>query len=205
VKYLVIAILWILQIALVVLFLDSGYIRDNLALEQDYVRQYLGEGTAVQLQNKSLRLYNQLFIDTKVAESSYKHFLPEENVAQHGMENLAPWFFKWMKAKLDAWWWLTYGAVFRLYSIGVWLIPLGPLVLAAFIDGVVSRKIHRDNFQYANPIRYKFAGRGMFVLLYLPFVFLAIPVAVPPILIPIWIVVICMVILMLTMNAQHRI
>jgi len=82
---------------------------------------------------------------------------------------------------------------------------LGILLLAAFIDGLVERKIRIKTGEYANSVRYRAGIRALLILLVIPLLYLTLPISVPPLIVPIWIFSASVVLMLVAGNAQHRI
>ena len=113
-KAVLIIVVWLLQIALVTLGFNAEWMREQRRLEEEYVTQYVGREATDQLTRETTHAYVVLFVKTGVAQQSYEQLLPDRGRNQQGMEHLAPAFFTWLRQRLDAWWWLCYGALFRL-------------------------------------------------------------------------------------------
>ena len=198
-------LVWILQLALIVIFVDSAWLQQQIATESRSVTDYLGAGTAAQLSAQTDAAFRSAFVNTEIIRHLHDYLIPNATVPKHGTDELAPWFFIWLEDSLRTFWLVMYLAIFRVLLFAVWTPYLGVLVLAALIDGLVHRKILKQNLGYANPVRYRAGMRALVVLLIAPLLYLTVPVNASPLIVPIWLLGLSVVLMVVAKNAQHRI
>jgi hypothetical protein len=204
-RVLLFLVLWGLQIALVAVFASAKWIQAQIVKEKHSVQTYLGEDTATHISKRADESFQALFVDTEMVDGLYGYLIPDASTPKHGTEGLAPWFFSWLHDSLQTFWWLAYQAIYRLFLFSQWMPYLGILLLAAFIDGLVERKIRIKTGEYANSVRYRAGIRALLILLVIPLLYLTLPISVPPLIVPIWIFCASVVLMLVAGNAQHRI
>lgn len=199
------AMLWLLQAAIIALAFKASWIEEQLRGEQSYVEGYLGETAANDLSGRSAAIYKRWFVDTQIVARSYEALIPDRSGPQHGMEGLAPWLFGWLEARLDTAWWMVYQAIYRSLLFLRWLPYLGALLAASMLDGFVERKIKKTTHQPANNVRYHTSARAVLLLAFLLLFYLSLPINVHPIVVPAWGFLLAIASMVMAANAQHRI
>jgi hypothetical protein len=121
------------------------------------------------------------------------------------METLAPWFFVWLKKRIDVLWWLVYQGIFRVQLIRAWFPYIGCLASAAMVEGFVQRAVKRANVASESGDRYAVAQGGLLVLIFAPLLYLSAPLAVTPQCVPVWGGMLVAGIAVLTANVQQQV
>lgn len=201
----VLLLLWLMQAGLVVLLVNAEWVGEQVQREQASIARQFGQSRYSQLETRGRKIYEAWFIDTGIQARSYSQLLPDHTQSQHGMEGLAPWFFEWLKGRLNSFWWLVYQGICRVQVFREWLVMLSLIAGVAAVDGLIQRQIRRARHALASADRYLFARRALLCLLFAPFLYLTFPMAVTPYVVPIWGVCLAIVLTLLTTHAQHRI
>lgn len=201
----VLLVLWLLQATLVVLLVNAEWVGDQARLEQASVAQQFGQSRYSQLDTRARAIYAAWFIETGIRAQSYARLLPDSSRPQHGMEGLAPWFFEWLKHRLDAFWWIVFQAICRVQVLREWLTLLLFIGGVSALDGLIQRQIKRSYNALASADRYLFARHSLLCLLFAPLLYLSLPIAITPYVVPIWGACLAITLTLLTSHAQHRI
>lgn len=205
IRALLVLLVWAVQATLICLLVTDGWVEREFSEERSLVASELGSQRANALAGRAERAYRRWFVDNGRVAGSYATVLPDHTVPQQGMENLAPWAFRWAGHRLDAFWWLAYQAVYRLFLLGVWFPYVAVASGAALIDGLVRRQIKRANSGYASGDRIAIARAGLLVLLLGPLFYLSLPIAVPPMMLPLGGAGLALLCSLYAANIQHRI
>jgi hypothetical protein len=198
-------LLWLMQTGLVVLLVNAEWVSEQARLEQTSVARQFGQSRYAHLERNARSIYDAWFIETGIQAQSYARLLPDPTQPQRGMEGLAPWFFEWLKRRLNAFWWLVFQGICRVLVLREWLSMLLLVGAVAALDGLIQRQIKRSRHALASADRYLFARRALLCLLFAPFVYLSLPMAITPSAVPIWGACLAIVVALLTTHAQHRI
>lgn len=203
-RVLLIILVWALQASLVVLLVNAEWVQRELQTERTWVSRQFGVQEATLIDARARERYRSWFVATGIVQGSYSRLLPDATIPQHGMEGLAPWFFRWLEHRLVAFWWLMYQAVYRLQLIRCWCGCFTVLALAAVVDGLVRRQVARIGSGYASSDRYLMARRVIAALAIAPFIYFCVPVAVAPWLVPLWGILLSAGLAVFSANIQHR-
>jgi hypothetical protein len=204
-RVLALLVVWVLQGSLIVLLVNAEWLEHQSTLEQARIEEYLGAIRHEHIKERAWALYRSYVIDTGAVARSYERLLPDRTAPQHGMEELAPWFFEWLKHRLDAFWWLVFQAIYRVQVLVEWLPYWGVVVFVAAADGWFQRQVKRASAGYASADRYTLARGALLILGFLPFIYLSLPVSIPPVLVPVWGILFCAASAVFIANAQHEV
>lgn len=204
-RLLALLLLWLMQAGLVVLLVNAEWVSKQAQLEQTSVARQFGQSRYAHLERNARSIYDAWFIETGIQAQSYAQLLPDPVQPQNGMEGLAPWFFEWLKHRLNAFWWLVFQGICRVLVLREWLSLLLLVGAVAALDGLIQRQIKRSRHALASADRYLFARRALLCLLFAPFLYLSFPMAITPYVVPIWGAGLAIVVALLTTHAQHRI
>lgn len=203
-RFLLLMVLWLLQAALVVLLANAQWVSSETMAERASIAAQFGDRRYSQVQSRASHLYDEWFVRSGVEAQSYVRLLPAKNRPQHGMEGIAPWFFEWLRHRLDAFWSIMQQAILRVQMVREWSVLIGLTALAALADGLVQRQIARSRHQVASADRFLVARRTFLGLAFAPFLYLTLPLAVTPYVVPVWGLAFALTLMMLTAHAQHR-
>lgn len=203
-RILLLALLWLLQAGLVVLLVSADWIDAQASRERQQVAQEFGQVRYTYITQYAQQLNETWFVQSGLKSASYVRLLPDASQRQPGMENLAPWFFEWLRRRLDAFWTLVLQVIYRMLVLREWRSIVLLTVMAALVDGLVQRQLTRARREHASADRYLFARRALAVLLFAPFVYLTAPLALSPSLVPLWAILFALSLMLLAAHAQHR-
>jgi len=83
-----------------------------------------------------------------------------------------------------------YGVFFRGSLMIQWLAYVGAFLIAAFVDGMVQRKVKQETLAMNAPVKFAYAFHTVIVIIFSPLAYLLLPFAVTPWFMPIWAVAI---------------
>jgi Domain of unknown function (DUF4400) len=200
----ILLILWCLEVSGAVLGTQEDWINAHATAERERVRTYWGAVRERGIAEATDVTYRRWFVDDGLVAGSYSKLLPPKSPSADTL-TLAPWFFSWLKTRLDTLWILIYQGVFRAYTLGLWLKFLALPLAAAAVDGYVTRQIKRANRRYASADQYAMARTLVFILMAAPLLYLPLPLNIDPIFVPVWGACLMLAIRGLVANAQHHI
>jgi hypothetical protein len=203
-RALAILVLWVIELSVAVLGVSAQWIERYAAAERDRVQAFWGGADVRYLVREADENYRKWFVESGIVAGSYSALLPRPRTSPTEL-TLAPWFFSWLKGRLDALWLLVYQALFRAHMIVTWLRFLALPIAAAALDGYVARQIQRVNRSYASADRFAMARLLLCVLIAAPFLYLPVPVSVDPVAVPAWGACVMLATRLLIANAQHQI
>jgi hypothetical protein len=203
-RALAVLVLWVLEVSVTSLGVNSQWIQGQAAAERERVHAYWGAADEEQIAKEADEDYQRWFVGSGIVAESYAAMLPRPHTSRADL-TLAPWFFSWLKVRLDAFWILVYQGVFRVRMIETWLkflvLPIG----AAALDGYVARQIKKVNRSYASADRFAMGRLLLCLLIAAPFLYLPVPLSVDPVVVPVWGACLMFAVRLLAANAQHQI
>lgn len=205
VRVLTLTLLWLMQAGLVLILVNAEWLDREARSERVTVAEHLGIGRYAQLEARARVTYDKWFVATRVRDESYARLLPEPSRPKDGMENLAPWFFKWLKERLDVFWSLVFQAFCRVQLLREWGTWILVVTIAAICDGFVQRRIKAANHGLASADKYAVARNVVTLVMFAPFLYLSMPISVTPIAVPVWGAILAIALMLLTAHAQHRV
>ena len=203
-RVLLLLCLWALQACLIGLLVDAEWVERQLDAERSLVQTQFGAARSALVTERARNAYRDWFVSNGIVQASYARLLPDPSIPARRMLGLAPWFFRWLEHRLNAFWWLVFEALCRLQLIRAWAAPITVLALAACIDGLVRRQIHRVDHGFASGDRYLIARRVLLVLAIAPAIYLSAPITIAPVAVPLWGALVALLLSQLTANTQHR-
>jgi len=198
-------LIWIVQATVIVLLVNAEWVQQQSVVEKERIARDVGEQRSASMMRRAQALYEGWFTETGIRQQTYRRLLPDPSQPRSGVEGLAPWFFEWLKCRLDAFWALVFLGLCRAHLLLEWVPLLTASGAAAIIDGLVQRRIKRFNHALASADKYLMAKWGLTALLFVPLVYLSSPIAVTPLVVPAWGACLSLTCMLLVANAQHRI
>lgn len=202
-RLVLICVLWLLQIAAVLLLVDADWVNHQAATERHQAAVYLGEATRDRIESNSQSVFDRLFEGPGIVSWSYERLLPDPRHRELG--DLAPWFFVWLERRIDTGWLLVRQALLRALMIREWSVVILLLAIAPVIDGIMRRRIRRHENRLVSADRYLAARRLLFLAFSLPLFYLTLPLAIAPAVVPAWGGVLALTCHLLFKHAQHRV
>lgn len=203
----IILLVLLIEVVAVGILTSNNWLHDSIGDERDMVSNWLGRETSSDLVIKTNTYYQSLFVDTGLVKASYA-LIPTEEERQRsgaftdfGRESLFPA----AKERIDVMWAAIYQSIQRMTLFVLWTPYMLPLFIPAFIDGLSVRQIKKVSYGYASPVRYHTAYHFIVVLIAaIPF-YLALPVAVTPLVIPLWAAAFSFAVMLMLTNLQKQI
>lgn len=96
-------------------------------------------------------------------------------------------------------------AVFRLFAMGIILILVLPVLVAAIVDGVSKRMIKREELHSENPRIYHLSKHIFLAVMYLPLVLVSLPINIAPQLAVVWAVIVVITSWGMAQNVEQEI
>jgi len=200
-------VILLIEVVIVGVFTPNDWLTRSIREERTMVTRWLGGKTTQALIQQTNTIYKTLFVDTGIVHASYG-YIPTREDRQNspGLEHLGErYYFPYFKDRIDVMWSAIYQSIQRLTLFMLWTPYMLPLFIPAMYDGLSIRNIKKVTYGYASPVRYQTAFLTIvFLLAAIPF-YLAIPVAVTPMIVPLWTIVFSLAVMLMTSNLQKKI
>jgi len=79
-----------------------------------------------------------------------------------------------------------YGVFFRGSLMIQWLAYVGAFLIAAFVDGMVQRKVKHETLAMNAPVKFAYAFHTVIIIVFSPIAYLLLPFSVTPWFMPLW-------------------
>jgi hypothetical protein len=201
------AILLVMELFLFVALVPTAWSERVRATELAWLQEGLGPSTADAVVERAEDWYETLFVAPGLVATSYRITLPNEDDVQRAgalapLATLPLW--SWVEGRLEVIWAAFCQALQRLAMLAAWWPFLLLLLVAAWGDGWVRRRIRQSGFCHASPLAHAYALRGTAILLALVGLMLFLPLPLPALGVP-WVGVCLALLLSLSVtNAQKR-
>lgn len=167
-----------------VMVMGSGIpLRGFQHLQAVMVTQELGASTQTDIHNITGEIFQHAIINTDLYSASVPAPPPTRNVGDLTVYSKIMWL---LRDRVLAVWGLLWIAIYRILIWAVWMPALIPMVLAAGVDGLMTRKISQWKFQFQSPQRLFFGNRSTKILIAALWILFFVPFPFPPLLIPFW-------------------
>jgi hypothetical protein len=201
------AILLVMELILFAALVPASWSERVRATELAWLHQGLGPSTANAVVERADYWYGTLFVEPGLVETSYRITLPnDEDVQRAGalspLATLPLW--TWIAGRLEVIWAALYQALQRLAMLAAWWPFLLLLLVAAWGDGLVRRRIRQAGFAYASPLAHAYALRGIIGVVLLLGLVLLLPVPLPVLGVPVVAALIGLLVGVAVANAQKR-
>lgn len=163
--------------------IKADYTRGLRASEARNAAIFLGEERVIDSLRTGNGIFSSLFNESGLIKWSYE-------LANAHRNSKAPLFnhekaSDSMLAKTDAFWESCRLAVQRFVFMFYWLPVLIPFIIAAMVDGAMTREIRKWRFQFTSTTIYNFsrsmAGMIVFAVMLLPIIPIKMPILVYPV------------------------
>lgn len=175
-----------LYVGLYIVFVGESWLLRLVETEQQMNAEFYSPQVAEAARDRATRWYTAVFVNTGIVEHSFAPFLPTEGEQRtRGMEDFGEPLFHWFEGRIRSWWTLVWSMFNRVSAAMLWL-PILPFMIVPFaVDGWVEREIKKHTFEFSSPVQQRYAMMliGIIPLLFL--IFLALPVAMAPIVVPV--------------------
>jgi hypothetical protein len=201
------AIVLILEVLIVGVIAPSNWLHGAIMNERQMVENWMGNEATINLVENTNSIYSKLFVATGLVHKSYG-LIPteEERKNSGGFDDLGrETFHPFAKERIDIMWSAIYQSIQRTALLFMWLPYALALFIPALIDGISTRSIKKVTYGYASPVRYHTAFHSIVILFAaIPF-YLALPIAVSPLMIPLWAAAISASVMIMSSNLQKQI
>lgn len=204
-RVLILLVLWLLHAVLILLLVNAEWLDAQVHGERGLLKAELGVERYAGLESRAKRTYERNLVDSGVIARTQVALLPQPEVAQGGMENLAPWFFKWLATRLRVLWQLAFQALIRIELMETWCSVAFLGLVCAGVDGLVCRQVRRAQAEAPSADRYLTARNALPFLLVAPLFYLCFPIGVSGYVVPSWGGAVAITLWLLTSHAQHHI
>jgi hypothetical protein len=202
-----VALLLMVEVLVILLLVPGDWTNRAIDKETSLVEANLGIDTRKWIEDKADRWYQSAMIDSGFYDAMYYTLIPTEQqrANSRGMENMAPWWFRWLKDRMEAFANVVYQFFTRSALFAVWAPFMLILLAPAVHDGMMTWRIKRTNFDYASPVVHRYSIRFTgYLLMGLGIAFFA-PIALNPLIIPIVMMICCVLIGLTIGNLQKRV
>lgn len=170
------------------------------------IKLAFGTAKADEIVSDSSGIYRRLFIDTKVLTEENKLYTKSDDregtvggftaAPARSMSNLTNGYLRALSVNV-------YGLFIRWNIFLHWSIFILPFIMAAFVDGFVTRKIKFAQFGFISPMAYSFSMHIILFLTFIPLLYLVMPLPITPYFMPTWAMIMAFPINMLVSNTQR--
>jgi len=198
---------FVIELLTIVLLIPGNWTDKIIKKESVLIEQNLGTQTNEWIQNEASKWYQSSIIESGVYDAMYDYLIPTEEQKNRstGLENMGKVWFKWVKQRLDAFFYVVYQFYTRFALFLIWMPYICILLIPAIYDGFMSWQVKRTNFDYVSPILHRYGTRGLLYVIGTLLIAFFSPIVLNPIIIPISMMVCCMLIGVVLSNFQKRI
>jgi hypothetical protein len=201
------AILVVMEFVLFAALVPASWSERVRDTELAWLQEGLGARTANAIVERAEHWYATLFVAPGLVETSYRITLPSDvDVQQAGalspLAALPVW--SWVTDRLQVIWAALYQALQRLAMLVAWWPFLLLLLVAAWGDGWVRRRIRQSGFAYASLLAHAYALRGIAVLVMLVTLSLFLPLPLAVLGVPVVGSLAAVLVAVIVANAQKR-
>ena len=184
--------------------LRSSEDMQSYALEEiAQIRGALGD----EVGNRVVSFANALFDETPLGElaqtaSNARHTRDERKLSYEVAGPLGELASVGLNGYLEGMMVQTYVVAMRGAIVLTWALILFPMLLAAVYDGLMARRVKREEFGVIRPATFSLTGALIIPLLCMPAVYLVLPMNVSPLLAPAWALLVALPLSLMVSNMQ---
>lgn len=203
------SLLWIILIVVCILGLPAistpTDIMNRVIRELGMVESVLGKSDTRQVTSTATKIYESLFVETGFVGTTRKAVVTEEEkthseeVFGQSIRNVSDRTNDYILG-LSA---LIFASLVRTVIFVAWLPYIAPFFIAAVLDAAVSRRIKFATFGYSSPIKFSVATHALIVVVFLPILYLVVPLPVTPLFIPFWALISVVPVMLVVANTQR--
>lgn len=169
------------------------YARKRVQMEHQAVVGIFGVDTANAMTKRTNATYDLLINKTGIGPWMSQFYTTEEQInsapiAQDTQRSVGSTFNRYLWSAST----LFYGLVLRLNVVAQWVVYVGFFLLAAVMDGQAQRKIKYECVITISPAKYSIALHAVIAMLFVPILYMVLPVHISPWFTPIWVMVIAL-------------
>lgn len=205
-KHVLIWLILLLLGALLVPALSSSTdIMRRVLREIALIELALGKQETAEITQSASAMYRTLFVETGLIDATKKAVVTkEEQKSSEGvfggsvtrMSDATNDYILGLSA-------LCFASMVRIMIFGAWLPYMLPFFIAAVADGMARRQIKMVSFGYVSPVLYSLALHSMITIIFLPVLYLIVPIPLSPLLIPFWALFAAVPIMAMISNTQR--
>lgn len=173
--------------------------------EIDLIETALGKVETKSITTTASAIYRAVFLESGIIETTQKAMVTKEEQAS------ANSMFGSSVTKLSdttndyilGFSALCFASLVRILIFWSWLPYLLPFFLAVIFDGFARRQVKMAQFGYVSPVLYSLALHSMIVIIFLPALYLLVPIPLTPLLIPFWALVAAVPAMAMISNTQQ--
>lgn len=202
-------LLWLIALLLGALLVpalsSSADIMRRVLREITLIEAVLGKKETAEITQSASAIYRSLFLETGLVESSKKALVSKEeqrsSEAVFGgsvtkVSDITNDYILGLSA-------LCFASLVRIMIFGAWMPYMLPFFIAAIADGMARRQIKMVSFGYVSPVLYSLALHSMITIIFLPMLYLIVPIPLSPILIPFWALIAAIPVMAMISNTQR--
>ena len=203
------ALLWIMLIAFCFIGLPIVNGRDEITgrviQEIGMIEKTLGRDDTNYVVKTATDIYNALFVDSGFIRTSKRmQTTKEEKVSS---QDAFGGSVRSISDKTDDYLLgfsaLCYTSIVRLAILFTWLPYIAPYLVAVAIDASMVRKVKFYTFGESSRVQFLIAAHILIAMLFLPLLYLVVPLPVTPLFIPFWTLAASVPIVMVISNTQR--
>lgn len=198
------ALLIVIEVVGLTLMVNQPWVKGQIVKERQLMVGTLGLTSARQVVQEANATYQAGFVRTGMEAESYRMFAPQPSQTRgptwNGLDRYTGKFIK----RLDTFWLAVYQATVRVTLLAQWLPYLLPLLLPALVEGFCRREVKKTNYGYTSPNRFHAASHGLIALVFLPILYLFLPIAITPLVVPVWGIALAALLIVLGANLQKQ-
>ena len=179
---------------------------NRIKSELEMVGGVFGQEKMDEITQEASSKYKFLFFDTGYLTEQSKLYARPMTPGEKGVEAIrepTETFARTTNAYLLALSVNVYGLLVRWGIIAHWMLFILPFLLAAFVDGFVTRKIKFSEFGFISPMAYSFSLHIIIFLLFVPLLYLVAPLPITPYFMPGWAIFMGFPIILMISNTQR--
>lgn len=183
---------WLLAIssyiAIYIVVIGEDYLLKMVQAEDRMNRIVYSDPVAERATQRGNDWFTTVFVDTRIMEHSFAPFIPtaeERASVEHlGMQDFGQPLFVWFENRMRVWWTLVWSTFTRVSSVLLWAPYTLLILVPLMVDGWTQRERRKHTFEFASPVKQRYA---ISALIWMPILFmlmLSAPIAMHPLITP---------------------
>lgn len=197
-------ILFVILLLAIPIWLDQPYQARRIQDEVNQGVAIFGKESMQSIVDNARAAYQVVFMDTELVSTVNKAHVNERHrqeakstfLPSHVLSGITNDYLRSFSYNI-------YGIVVRLLIICHWLLYLSPLLMAALLDALCSRRIRFHNFSFTEPRLYAASIHAVILLLAIPFIYLVAPIPITPLFFPQWTLLLTLPLVMMIINTNR--
>ena len=177
----------IFEIAFVLLFISSDWIRWGVKVENRWIESLYGKEATEAITAKTKSLYGTLVVEPKLKTKLYDYFNVKEayRIPQAGLKKIHRWAYPWLLDRIDTFMMMLWWLLRRFWLFATWLGVGLPAIAIAVAHGYWERRLAQTNFKFSSPILRLVSWKLTCTMVGLSIVSFILPFPLPPALVPV--------------------